>query len=137
MSLRFREIKTGHVDLTNISVIEERTWSSLGEVSNGHLAWLRDLQRLLAFLLSILEHPCYCVGIAVADGSTKNTITSVNKLSLSQVYLCRLIHTQVRDVSSRFKKKTLVNGSGRNKCQGPESLYLNRRYFRDKKPTMI
>lgn len=98
MSLRFREIKTGHVDLTNISVIEERTWSSLGEVSNGHLAWLRDLQRLLAFLLSILEHPCYCVGIAVADGSTKNTITSVNKLSLSQVYLCRLIHTQVRDV---------------------------------------
>lgn len=137
MSLRFREIKTGHVDLTNISVIEERTWSSLGEVSNGHLAWLRDLQRLLAFLLSILEHPCYCVGIAVADGSTKNTITSVNKLSLSQVYLCRLIHTQVRDVSSRFKKKPLVNGPGRNKCQGPESLYLNRKYFRNKKLTMI
>lgn len=118
MSLRFREIKTGHVDLTNISVIEERTWSSLGEVSNGHLAWLRDLQRLLAFLLSILEHPCYCVGIAVADGSTKNTITSVNKLSLSQVYLCRLIHTQVCDVSSRFKKNHWLMAQAETSAKG-------------------
>ena len=76
------------------------------------------------------------LGVVIADGSTKNTITNVNKLSIMQVYLCIDLYRRRCAMFSGRLKNPQVNSPTWNKCQRPV-LYAEPGYFRNEKHTMI